>query len=167
MNVKLIAHTPDPDFIAGKAAAICVGGDIYNVNACKKALRGALKRGHVSIVEHNAFTFLIEGISRVTLAQLTRHRMASYSVESQRYVEGSGQSAVVPNSIASNPELAKEYDALRRVSALFYMDCLEAGVPAEDARYGFLQSASECIQQLFRHNFIQIPIARRLVGHLI
>lgn len=142
MNVKLIAHTIDPDFIAGKAAAICVGGDIYNVNACKKALKGALKRGHESIVEHNAFTFLIEGVSRVTLAQLTRHRMASYSVESQRYVEGSGQNVMVPGSIVSNPELAKEYETLTRVSNLFYMDCLDAGIPAEDARYGLLQSGT-------------------------
>ena len=51
MKVKLIAYTPEPDFIAGKAATICVGGDLYNVNACKKALRGALKRGHESVAE--------------------------------------------------------------------------------------------------------------------
>ena len=78
----------------------------------------------------------------MTLAQLTRHRVASYSVESQRYVEGSGQDVMVPGSIASNPELSKTYDTLRRVSALFYMDCLEAGIPSEDARYGFLQGGT-------------------------
>ena len=135
MKVNLIAHTPNPDYLAGRAAAICVGGDIYNVNECDKALKGALASGHVSVVEHATFTFLVEGSSRVNLAQHTRHRVASYSVESQRYVEGSGQNVVVPNSIAADPELAKEYDTLRRASSLFYMDCIEKGIPAEDARY--------------------------------
>lgn len=142
MKVKLIAHTPEPDFLAGRAAAICVGGDIYNVNACKKALNGALKRGHVSVAEHATFTFLIEGISRVTLAQLTRHRMASYSVESQRYCEGSGQNVLMPDKIAANPGLAERYETLVRLVSDFYADCLEEDIPSEDARYGLLQGGT-------------------------
>ena len=142
MRVKLIAHTPEPDFLAGRAAAICVGGDIYNVNACKKALRGALRRGHESVVEHATFTFLIEGCSRVTLAQLTRHRVASYSVESQRYVENSGKAVLMPESIAYNPALAESYEKLRALSSLFYDACLANGIESEDARYGLLQGGT-------------------------
>lgn len=145
MNVKLIAHTPRPDTLAGTAAAICVGGvggHIYNMNACAKALKGALASGHESIVEHVSFTFMVEGVSRVTLAQLTRHRIASYSVESQRYVENSGQSAIIPNSIASDPELAEAYETLVAHAVVFYEDCIQKGVPAEDARYGFLQGGT-------------------------
>ena len=142
MIVKLIAHTPNPDFVAGRAATICVGGDIYNVNACIKALKGALKRGHESIVEHATFTFLLEGISRVTLAQLTRHRMASYSVESQRYVEGSGKNVLVPDSIAADPNLAMLYESLKNQADLFYEVCLEAGLQSEDARYALLQGGT-------------------------
>lgn len=142
MKVSLIAHTPDPDYIAGMAAAICVGGDIYNVNECSKALKGALASGHVSVVEHTAFTFLVESSSRVNLAQHTRHRVASYSVESQRYVEGSGKSVIVPESIAANPKLAEAYMALVEHAAIFYEDCLEEGIDSEDARYGLLQGGT-------------------------
>ena len=142
MKVKLIEHTPVPDFLAGRAAAICVGGDIYNVNACKKALKGALASGHESVAEHAAFTFLVTGVSRVTLAQLTRHRVASFSVESQRYCEGSGRDIIVPTSIAADPELAEAYEMLRFQADAFYIDCLAKNVPSEDARYGLLQGGT-------------------------
>ena len=142
MNVKLIAHTPEPDILAGKAAALCVGGDIYNVNGCVKALRGALASGHESVAEHASFTFLVSGVSRVTLAQLTRHRIASFSVESQRYCEGSGQHVIMPDKIAANPGLAERYELLVRGASDFYADCLEEGIPSEDARFGLLQGGT-------------------------
>lgn len=139
MNVKLIAHTPNPDFVAGRAAAICVGGNLHDVECCAKALKGAMASGHMSVAEHAVFTFLIEGVSRVTLAQLTRHRLASFSVESQRYVENSGRSVILPIGIASDPELAAKYVALHDKAAMFYEDCIKKGIPSEDARFGFLQ----------------------------
>lgn len=142
MNVNLIAHTPNPDFVAGRAAAICVGGNLHDVETCAKALKGAMASGHVSVAEHASFTFLIEGISRVTLAQLTRHRLASFSVESQRYVENSGQSVVVPEDIATDPELAAKYEALVGKAAMFYEDCIRRGIRSEDARFGFLQGGT-------------------------
>lgn len=142
MNVKLIAHTPNPDFITGRAAAICVGGNLHDVECCAKALKGAMASGHLSVTEHASFTFLIEGISRATLAQLTRHRLASFSVESQRYVENSGQPVVVPNDIAADPELVAEYEALVGRAAMFYEDCIRKGIPSEDARFGFLQGGT-------------------------
>lgn len=142
MNVNLIAHTPDPDFVAGRAAAICVGGNLHDVECCANALKGAMASGHLSVVEHSGFTFYIEGISRTALAQLTRHRLASFSVESQRYVEGSGQATIAPESIAADPELAAEFEALVGRAAMFYEDCLAHGIPAEDARFGFLQGGT-------------------------
>ena len=86
MIVKLIAYTPDPDKLCGMAAALCTGQDVNVDLVCESALRGALRRGHESVAEHASFSFLVEGISRVTLAQLTRHRIASFRVESQRFV---------------------------------------------------------------------------------
>ena len=67
MNVTLIRYTPEPDALCGEAAAICTGykGDPL------KALRGALESGHESVAEHAGFTFRIEDVSRVLLAQLT------------------------------------------------------------------------------------------------
>lgn len=81
MFVKLIRFTPDPDDLCGMAAALC-----YDSDNPERSLRGALKSGHGSVSEHATFTFYVEGVSRALLAQLTRHRIASFSVQSQRYV---------------------------------------------------------------------------------
>lgn len=137
MNVCLISHTLNPITICGEAAAICTASDDY-----LGALRGALACGHESVIEHAYFTFRTEGVSRVLLAQITRHRIASYSVESQRYVEGSGLSTVVPPSIAADPALAAEYEALAAAAARFYRHCLEKGIEPEDARYGLLMGGT-------------------------
>jgi len=142
MNVNLIAYTPNPDFVAGRAAAICVGGNLHDVEACAKALKGAMASGHMSVVEHVSFTFLIEGISRTALAQLTRHRLASFSVESQRYVENSGKDVVMPESIADDPVVAEEYEIMVHAAAAFYEGCLARGIPSEDARFGLLQGGT-------------------------
>lgn len=137
MLVRLMSYTPDPDFVAGRAAAICVGGNIHDREACAKALRGALASGHESVIEHNAFTFLIKDVSRVLLAQLTRHRHASYSVQSQRYC-GANMDMVTPESMV-NWELVDDLVKLRRDAERLYRKAVDLGVPAEDARYFTLQ----------------------------
>ena len=80
------------------------------------------------------FTFRIEGISRVTLAQLTRHRLASFSVQSQRYVKMNDWKAVIPDTITKSKFL-QEADEQIRHSMDLYRRMVEAGIPAEDARY--------------------------------
>lgn len=82
MQVSLISYpSMDADKLAGKAAALC-----YDGTNPERSLEHALGGGHQSVIEHVTFTFLVEGVSRALLAQLTRHRIASYSVQSQRYV---------------------------------------------------------------------------------
>lgn len=81
MKVSLKRHTPDAELLAGEAAAIC-----YRGKNPLQSLDVALNGGHHSVLEHASFTFEVEGVSRALLAQLTRHRVASFSVESQRYV---------------------------------------------------------------------------------
>lgn len=134
MNVTLIRFTPEPDALCGEAAAICTGytGDPL------KALRGALDSGHESVAEHASFTFRVEGVSRVLLAQLTRHRVASYSVQSQRYC-GADLDIVVPDSMACT-ELVDEIVAVRRAVEKLYDKAIGLGKPAEDARYFTLQA---------------------------
>lgn len=131
MNVTLIAHTPNPDYICGSAAAICTDwqGDPM------KALKGALSSGHESVAEHASFTFLIEGVSRALLAQITRHRIASYSVQSQRYVDMSGNGYVMPPSIAKGSEQVKTFDNAMEIAWDFYERLVEMGIPKEDARF--------------------------------
>lgn len=133
MKVTLIRFTPEPDKLCGEAAAICTGytGDPL------KAMRGALDSGHESVAEHASFTFRVEGVSRVLLAQLTRHRIASYSVQSWRYC-GANLDVVIPDSMA-DPDLVDEIVEVRRAVEKLYDKAISLGKPAEDARYFTLQ----------------------------
>lgn len=130
MNVTLIRYTPEPDKLCGEAAAICTGykGDPL------KALRGAMESGHESVAEHAVFTFRIEDVSRVLLAQLTRHRLASFSVQSQRYC-GISYNMAMPESVrnASSHVYDVFLDAVES-SYKAYDWLIENGIPAEDAR---------------------------------
>jgi thymidylate synthase (FAD) len=133
MNVELIRYTPDPAELVGEAAAICT-----NAKYRDKARRVALASGHMSVLEHVSFTFRIEGVSRVLLAQLTRHRIASYSVESQRYC-GANLDVVIPermNCAEFNDDIN---EILEKIGAL-YEKALSLGVKEEDARYFTLQA---------------------------
>ncbi len=130
MRVKMIRHTPDPDGVCGIAAALCTGytGDPLN------ALKGALNRGHESVAEHACFTFQIEDVSRSLLAQLTRHRIASFSVQSQRYC-GIPHNVVMPDSIRKAPlEVRERFMGVVVDSHNTYDWLVEQGIPAEDAR---------------------------------
>lgn len=115
MKVELIAYTPNPAEIAGVAAAICTGSD--NPRA---SLKGALACGHDSVIEHVSFTFRISGVSRVLLAQLTRHRIASFSVQSQRYVNQGGSACVVPPSCVGRQDVV---DFIYAAGALYDKLC--------------------------------------------
>ena len=106
MNVTLIRYTPAPDDLAMEAAAMCT-----NKKPTERGMMNALNSGHESILEHASYTFLVEEVSRVLLAQLTRHRIASFSVQSQRYVNyEDGFGYVIPPSIeALGEEHVKNY----------------------------------------------------------
>ena len=133
MKVTLIRFTPEPDKLCGEAAALCTGytGDPL------KALRGALESGHESVAEHAGFTFRIEDVSRVLLTQLTRHRLASFSVQSQRYC-GANLDVALPDSMAIG-DMINEIVEVKLAVKKLYNKAVELGVPAEDARYFTLQ----------------------------
>ena len=94
LKVKLIAHTPDPEKIIAAAARFCYSpADTDTImekltdDATGNFINMLMEIGHESPIEHASFTFAIEGVSRSLLAQITRHRIASFSVQSQRYVK--------------------------------------------------------------------------------
>lgn len=128
MKVRLIRSAVDADYLCGEAAAICTG-----TTDALQALRGAMNCGHESIAEHANFTFYIEGVSRVLLAQLTRHRIASFSVESQRYC-GVRPEWVVPKSIFDAGLEGTYLNEAQRCYAA-YNAMIAAGIEEEDARY--------------------------------
>ena len=136
MTVSLISYTENPEHVAGMAAATCTRSSNY-----EQSLKHAMAGGHESVLEHVVFTFKIEGVSRVLLAQLTRHRIASYSVESQRYCDMGYFPVTVPQSIDEHPEFRKAFfDLVDRTTEL-YREMVAAGIPMEDARYITPQAA--------------------------
>ena len=79
MKVTMIRNTYQAADLVGQAAALCTNSEDWD-----RSRKGAMASGHMSVIEHASYTFLIEGVSRALLAQLTRHRIASISVQSQR-----------------------------------------------------------------------------------
>ena len=117
VKVVLISHTPEPEKVVAAAAKMCYSKsgpeDIMNnltPENTTKFLDRLISMGHESPIEHITFTFGIEGVSRALLAQLTRHRIASYSVKSQRYVEEDKFSYIVPPEIEKDEKALKTYN---------------------------------------------------------
>jgi len=142
VKVTLLASTPEPEKTVALAARLC-----YSPSAIaeleekirdlplEKFLGRILKMGHLSVLEHASFTFGVDGISRVTSHQLVRHRLASYSQQSQRYVKFSSPEYVVPDTIGNDEKLSRSFtEAMDGIFSL-YKDLVDSGVPAEDARF--------------------------------
>ena len=129
MKVEMISHTPMGEENCGLAAAVCTASDNPG-----SALRHAMESGHTSVLEHASFTFRIEGLSRAALAQLTRHRLASFSVRSQRFVKLEEPEVVIPDSIKASG-FREEAECLIREAMNLYSEMVGAGIPKEDARY--------------------------------
>ena len=116
MKVKLIRHTPDPEKLIASSAKLCYSKvgveeieDKLTDENVKRFLNMLMGVGHDSPIEHANFTFSIEGVSRTLLAQLTRHRIASYSVQSQRYVSMNQFEYIIPSAIESIPYLKNKF----------------------------------------------------------
>lgn len=110
MKVTLLTHTPNPELTIASAAKLCYSpssiDDVREKLTPEKtaAFVDMLSEiGHESPIEHASFTFGIEGVSRALLAQITRHRMASFSVQSQRYVKELQFEFVTPPEIEKDP----------------------------------------------------------------
>lgn len=115
-KVTLISHTLEPEKLIAAAAKLC-----YSPSGIEDLMEGLTEEkidsfvdmlarmGHESPIEHASFTFGIEGVSRSFLAQITRHRIASYSVKSQRYVSEAHFEYVVPPEIDAVPRAREEF----------------------------------------------------------
>ena len=169
MEVKLIAFTcvgnegdtPAPDQVCNLAARVCVSDEMPEMEYVDhrirfwtdgdcKALKHAIQSGHESVAEHATFTFAVSGVSRALTHQLVRHRVASFSQQSQRYVRMKDFDYIIPDSIKDNTDLlwkgsildglnnntvAWEYELLMDQIYRVYSRLIEVGIPEEDARY--------------------------------
>ena len=116
MRVTLLQHTGEPEKIVAAAAKLCYSDSgVDNIldgltdEKTDKFLNMLMNLGHESPIEHVSFTFGIEGVSRSLLAQITRHRLASYSVKSQRYVKEGMFEYIIPPEIEAIPEAKKVF----------------------------------------------------------
>ena len=116
MKIKILAHTPNPERVIALAGKLCyspVGIDELNDKISDEQVEKFITKlsdmGHMSPFEHAYFTFAIEGISRNCSHQIVRHRLASFSQQSQRYVKMKGE-YVVPPYIYWHEELLLEFN---------------------------------------------------------
>src|SRR5699024_9490518 len=116
MLVQLIAHTAEPERTVAAAAKLCDSGahietvlDGLTPEKTAAFLQKLTDLGHASPIEHASFTFGIEGVSRTFLAQVTRHRIASFSVQRQRYVRLEDFRYVIPPEIEAIPEANAQF----------------------------------------------------------
>ena len=143
MIVELLKYTNEPEKTCAIAGRLCysdIGIEELKEQLTKEKIEDILKKiiksGHLSVLEHASFTFGIEGVSRALLAQLTRHRIASFSVQSQRYVKFSkGANFIIPPTISKDKNLLAKYNEFLKLSQQYYNDFIKADIPAEDARY--------------------------------
>lgn len=141
MKVKLINYTPHPQKTAAIAGKLCYAKsslrDLEKITPQeeKKFIEKIIKFGHLSVIEHSSFTFAIEGISRVTSHQLVRHRLASFSQQSQRYVKKKDFEYIIPPTIKKKKKLKAVFEKGIKDINDAYIKLLDSGIPAEDARF--------------------------------
>lgn len=139
MIVKLLAYTQNADAICAAAGNSCYSERpsyeiVEDINS-EKVLSRIVGMGHHSVIEHAVFTFSVEGVSRALTHQLVRHRVASYSQQSQRYVSMKEPSFVTPHTVQDDPEALKVFEDTMAEIWAAYGKLESMGIPAEDARY--------------------------------
>ena len=163
LKVKIIAHTPEPDKVVAQAGKLCysaVGVDEITQKLTEEEIARYVNMlasiGHESPLEHVSFTFAIEGISRACTHQIVRHRIASYSQQSQRYVKLEQFEYIIPPAIEKNPEakrifieaMERDQEAYDELVDLLLEDIL---IDKHAADYG------SCIKEVLKENPDAVP----------
>ncbi len=133
MQVELVFITPDAERHIARCARVSHRSTSKGLEDDRRLLRKLLAMGHESVLEHASATFAISGVSRACANQLTRHRLASFVQESQRYVDARKHQLVRPPSYSA--EDWHEAQQLFQQALRLYEALLARGIPREDARY--------------------------------
>jgi len=156
MKVEIIAFTPSPELLIEEAARICY--DSFEKKAPGSHVRiidHLIRSGHESVLEHASVTYRVGGVSRALTHQLVRHRLASYSQRSQRYVKETEPQYVTPPSCDNNLTNAKSIFEEAMINAWrAYNDLLKLGVKGEDAR--FVLPNACCSEIIITMNFREL-----------
>ena len=140
LKVELLQHNAEPEMIAALAAKLCYSGaelsDLQKKVSSADFIQKLIGMGHFSVFEHISFSFGIEGVSRALTHQLVRHRLASYSQKSQRYVKAGAEFPyIIPHTIKNNSEALEIFNNAMSQIAECYNKLSALDIPSEDARY--------------------------------
>jgi thymidylate synthase (FAD) len=143
LKVKLLRFTADAELLCGAAALTTIKSgtpsEIFekmDIDIAKRKIKRVTGYGHGSVIEHASFTFSIEGVSRAMTHQLVRHRIASYTQQSQRYVTyNTLENYVTPPSIEKDKKAKKAFDQTLTKISETYQNLLKMEIPKEDARF--------------------------------
>lgn len=153
--VRLLAVTPKCEKVIEEAGRTCyLSFDRMEIDSETKFIPNCIKRGHTSIIEHASATFRIQGASRAFTHQLVRHRVASFSQQSQRYVKEDEFNYIIPPSILENDEAATLYRDFIENTRNTYLKLRNMNVLKEDARF-VLPNALES-EIVFSANFREL-----------
>jgi thymidylate synthase (FAD) len=140
--VSLINSTPDPDRLVAASARVCYSAGSASDLAksmtggeADRLLKHLRQSGHLSPFEHASFVFAVDGISRACSHQLVRHRIASFSQQSQRYVRAEKPEYVVPGTVEAVPGALPVFSEAIEAAYATYGKLVALGIPPEDARY--------------------------------
>lgn len=171
-QVVLLSHTPEPDRIVAASARLCyssASAQELKEHMPEQKIRGFLDHlrasGHLSPFEHASFTFGVDGVSRVCSHQLVRHRVASFSQQSQRYVAMETPSVVIPPSVMKKPEAESLFRSFVESAHQAYDTLIAQGIPQEDARYllphGWETRLVVTMNARELHHFFNVRLCRR------
>lgn len=168
MKVSLLSYTPEPEKIVASAAKLCYSqSGVEDIKEkltdeqTQKFLSMLMDLGHMSTIEHVSFTFAIEGVSRVLTHQLVRHRIASYSQQSQRYVKLEQFEYIMPPAIENNKEakmvfmdaMEKDQESYNKITDILFEDYFKAfvdgGMDEKNAKNSATKKAIEDARFVF------------------
>jgi thymidylate synthase (FAD) len=136
MKVELLSITPDAEKLIETAGRIShLSYDKQTEDSYKEFIKRIIKLGHFSILEHAYATFKISGISRACSHQLVRHRICSFTQQSQRYVDESNFEYIIPDSVRNNLKAYELFTDFVNKAKSVYIELLKLGIKKEDARY--------------------------------
>lgn len=172
MKITLLSYTPNPETNIASAARICYDSKPKTLEEERKFIKGLVKSGHCSTIEHSSATFRIDGVSRALTHELVRHRLFSFSQRSQRYVKENEPNYVTPDVLtgdnSDNPKLAAAktiFDDAMKTAWGVYETLLGLGLKPEDARYVLPNACctSITVSGNFREwrNFLELRLSPR------
>lgn len=164
MKIEILSVTDNAEKLIEKAGRTCYKSDSKtDETSYGEFIKKLIKSGHLSVLEHASVTIRLKEISRALTHQLIRHRLCSYSQQSQRYVKESGFSYVIPHKVDENPDVREIFTKEMKNIRIAYKKLIDSGVLKEDARY-LLPNACHT-ELVFTANFRELRHIMLLRGY--